>query len=204
MLIRGLANYLKTFEHPGGIIISEEKKFIYMKPTKTAGTSILRHVLEAKIPDIIHFKDHREKILLWRENLTDEQLSEYFIFAFTRNPWDRIVSSAFYLKIPVDQFLLNYNNYIKKFKARIHSLPIHFYTHLKETYFVNYLGRFETLQEDFDIICDRIGIERTVLPHINKTEHKHYSMYYNLKTKSLVEQIYYKDIKFYNYRFEYQ
>jgi hypothetical protein len=202
MFIKGLADYLKGFEHPGGIIVSEEKKFIYMKATKTAGTSILRHVLEPRIPDTIHFKDHREKFLLWRENLTDEQLSEYFIFAFTRNPWDRIVSCAFYFKIPPKKFLLNYAKYVKNSEVRIHSLPIHFYTHFRGTFFADYLGRFETLQKDFDIICDRIGIKRTVLPHINKTAHKHYSEYYNLETKNLVEQIYHEDIKYYNYRFE--
>src|SRR5690348_4048323 len=99
----GLADYLRTFEHPGGIIVSEERKFIYMKAPRTAGTSILRKVLEPAIPGMIHEKDAPEAFAAWKRRITDERLAEYFIFSFVRNPWDRFVSIACYFKLSVAQ-----------------------------------------------------------------------------------------------------
>ena len=32
---------------------------------------------------------------------------------------------------------------------------------------MNYIGRFETLQQDFDIVCDKLQIPKGKLPHQN-------------------------------------
>jgi len=81
----GLTTFFKNHPHKEGIIVSEQKKFIYMKPTKTAGTSILRHFLEKEIKDIFHLKDHPKEFLFWLNAITDKELEEYFIFAVVRN-----------------------------------------------------------------------------------------------------------------------
>ena len=44
-LVDGIVDYLRNFNHQGGIVASENK-FIYMKPSKTAGTSIFHHILK--------------------------------------------------------------------------------------------------------------------------------------------------------------
>ena len=61
----GLTDYLRNHEHPRGIIVCPEKKFIYMKATKTAGTSVLRGVLEPQISSIFHQKDQPEIFQNW-------------------------------------------------------------------------------------------------------------------------------------------
>ena len=43
---------------------------------------------------------------------------------------------------------------------------------------VDFIGRFETLQKDFNKACDKIGIPGRKLPRTNITDHKHYSKYY--------------------------
>jgi len=66
---------------------------------------------------------------------------------------------------------------------------------------VDFIGRFERLQDDFDKICDRVDIPRSKLPHKNKTDHGHYSEYYDSESREIVERKFRKDIAEFGYEF---
>jgi hypothetical protein len=66
----------------------------------------------------------------------------------------------------------------------------------------DYIGRFETLQEDFDRICERVGIPRTRLPHLNSTAHRLYKDYYDDETREMIAVKYRRDIRVFGYDFE--
>ena len=75
-------------------------------------------------------------------------------------------------------------------------------TYDKQDIAVDFLGKFESLQKDFDTVCDKIGVDRIKLPHEHKTKHKHYSEYYDAEAREIVGNMYWRDIDLFNYTFE--
>ena len=67
--------------------VSRRHKFIYMKPAKTAGTSIYRHWLKGlNAKDIFNRKDDPLEYMDWWKNTSNEtMMTEYFKFVFVRN-----------------------------------------------------------------------------------------------------------------------
>jgi len=200
----GLADYLRSHPHPGGIIVCPQRQFIYMKPSKTAGTSILRATLEKAVPGILHYKDHPQAFGNWLTAITDEELQAYYIFSVARNPWDRMVSLAAYFQIPFEDFVANFDRHCENREIGEHALPLSIYTHLDGVLFADEVCRFETLQQDIGGVLARIGIKESQLPHRNRTQHDHYSRYYGKYERERVAQLYAQDIHNFGYAFETQ
>ena len=122
-----------------------------------------------------------------------------------RNPFERAVSiveyvNAFNRDNGFPHLILDFKEfYIKDFineqeKSKYSSQ----YDFIKGCDFV---GKLENLQEDFNKICDKIGIPQQQLPRINKSTHKHYTEYYDDETRQIVAEKYAKDIEYFGYEF---
>ena len=65
---------------------------------------------------------------------------------------------------------------------------------------VDFIGRFENLKNDFQFICEKIGVTAD-LPFVNKSEHKEYQYYYNDETREIVRRWFENDINLFKYNF---
>jgi len=67
---------------------------------------------------------------------------------------------------------------------------------------IDYLVRFEHLQENFDQVCDLLGIPKCKLPSYNASKRSHYSEYYDDELIDLVASKFKMEIRWGDYRFE--
>lgn len=182
----GLANFIK--QHPLlNLVVCEDPKFIYFKIARTAGTSILRGVMEGQLKAVLHEKSDPVNYAKWIAGLEDDMLDSYWKFTIVRHPLDRMLSLYYYLGF--DKQGISFRDFIQKrmFKfgnrCAIHCMPQQNNTHLeygtygKQT-LVDYLGRFENLPEAWQVISSKLGVSST-LPHLSRTEHGPYREYYD-------------------------
>ena len=67
---------------------------------------------------------------------------------------------------------------------------------------VDFIGHYETLQQDFDECCKRIGIPKTTLPHRRKANDRlAYRDYYTAETQAIVSEAFARDIEILGYEF---
>jgi hypothetical protein len=136
--------------------------------------------------------------------------TSYFKFAFVRNPWERCLSAHRWLvrigvleNTPFRKFIHDYCSSRARFPRFFQKMDLQYnwICDNNQNVIVDFIGRFENFQEDFDIICDKIGIPKQKLPHQNPTKHKSYTEYYDDETKQIVAEKFAKDIEYFNYEF---
>ena len=166
--------------------------------------------------------------------ISSELFDSYFKFTFVRNPWARIVSEYKYRyskQYDFNTFLYEkfpqvgddcYEKFTAKYRHIIPQYDFLFDRNGKQL--VDFIGRFENIQEDFNLICQKTNIPQQILPHKNKssaslsekiinkikpdffkvkTQKKiKYTEYYDQKSRNYVAKLYNKDIETFKYQFE--
>ena len=130
----------------------------------------------------------------------DEIWNSYYKFTFERNPWDKQVSWYVYKtkskahRPSFDSFMAN--------KDRAYVWNYSLYTIDGETA-VDFLGRYENLNEDLAHALKTIGIENAapLQKHNVFRNGADYHKFYNDKTRKLVEDWYAPEIEMFGYEF---
>lgn len=213
-----LAQMDKTLD-PMQYIVSDELKLVYYVNSKVACSSIKATFLNDPIADdySIHKAVIREGI--YHHHLTEAQ-SSYFSFSFVRNPFSRLVScyESKYHTDPLKFNLREYNRFLfgymsedegfDAFVRKVCALPVRLMDrHFRPQYDLfyddngtchcDYIGHFETLEEDFEPIRTRFGLRP--LPHLNRSKEVDWHSYYTDETLELVRETYKKDFEAFGY-----
>jgi hypothetical protein len=205
-------------------MISHKYKLIFIHIPKTAGGSVEEYLKRmdpdavigpAKKPRQFCLQHMSLKELYEDSGLSSDIIDSYFKFTVVRNSWDRAVSSYHshaYNQPTMEAFKKDLiskgrmwpdNGYSEheKLAHRRCQLDFIFYN---DKIGVDYIVRYEHLQEDFDILCKQVGMPAGTLPYINKDAikfKKSYQEYYDEENKRIIFEKFKKDIEYFNFEF---
>ena len=95
----------------------------------------------------------------WLNDLDPQELTNYYIWTFVRNPLSRVPSIMGYFQVTENEFCSKKYRYfeeaIQKSPRRLalHTLPSSFYTHINGKRYVDYIGKYERIDEDWQNLC---------------------------------------------------
>ena len=169
------------------MVINHAKKFIFIHVPRTGGYSAYE-MMGIKDRGGLHYSRRRFR------------RTRYFSFGFMRNPWDRM-----------------YSCYRKQKKVLVKHQHRTFKQYLFEgiddgnlidkqaMWFLegcDYIGFYETLQQDWDIINRIIGLPVKTLPHLNGVGSPDYRPHYDNELIDYIAARHTDDIRIGGYTFE--
>lgn len=193
------------------------KAFFFHIP-KTGGVSIVSSIenkCKLESPGHINY----DMII---KKYSSKFMDSHFKFAFVRNPFDRFVSAYHYLlqqdknhrywkydknisnKLKcINDFYSFCNIFLedKEINTYHHFKPMHVFICQNDKIMVDFLGRYENLEEDFLMLIKKMNIENAHLEKKNTSKHLRWQDYYleNQFCIDLVKNFYEKDFEIFNY-----
>lgn len=213
------------------MLISYSRQFLFVHVPKTAGTSVtrcLRSLADDPTDHLINrvlerfgirvnlllgpyrwrrFRPHHSAETI-RHHLPRDVYRKLFKFAFVRNPWDWLVSYYhFHLQCPTHhrhRFVRQLGSFSAFVRWRIQKKrkpQVEFVTDRHGYSLVDFVGRYETLRDDFQMICRRLGLDCELAWH-NRSYRGDYRSYYDDDTAALVAEYCRRDIESLGYTFD--
>jgi len=196
-------------------ILSLKHKTIFIHVTKTAGTAMESMGFLGKGMDKHSNIEHFERLLREIDGL---ELDDFFKFAFVRNPYTRFASGMMEhvlngaidclesqdrqdQLVRVKEMFTKYvveNKDGDLFSKMVPTRPQHSFVCLRGEVAMDFVGKFENLQEDWKYVAEKLGLKYP-LPHILKGRYDDYDYLYTPETRSIVSEVYSEDFE----RFEY-
>jgi hypothetical protein len=209
------------------MLISDSHQFIFLRMRKVASTSMKTILLPMCLPrpsgKIAHLKSRawlewdyhkyvfraHDDIRAAQRRMPAESFNRYFKFAFVRNPWDRLVSEYnFLLERPAHgrhkkvKKLGSFKQFIHMQIPRNDAYQINMLCDHEGKLLMDFVGKIENLEEDWQTVCTNIGIPHQELQRKNATQHSHYQDYYNDETRKLVGRHWSREIELFGYTFD--
>lgn len=220
------------------MFISHRYKIIFIHIQKAGGSSIQRlfEQLDSELVTQIAIDPAKNRpkhcfATDISEVIGDQMFNEYTTFSVVRNPFDRLVSWYWMLKLrsfeeenpdvietagdKVNFALIDaLNEHASTFEEFVSLSEDHLCSLFKRFFFnqldylsednnviVDHVLKFESLNDDFAKFAKQQGITNT-LSHINKTPRKaDYHSYYSDASQQIVAERFQRDLDYFNYRF---
>jgi hypothetical protein len=209
------------------VILSSSKSFLFLHVYKVAGSSIRRGLLpyankrivagqavnsvlqQLRMPALKNpLYNYHPRLRDVRDVLGGDEFEKLFKFTFVRNPWDWQVSLYHYaLQSPrhpqydLMKSMADFDAYLDWRVNEDLKLQSDFVCDEDGKLLVDYLGHFETLNDDFKHVCEQVGIPYN-LPFINQSKRRQYAEYYSDRGRELIEKAFAADIERFGYRFD--
>ena len=202
-------------------MLSIKYNFLFVHIPKTAGNSV-QSVLQQYSEDEIIVNSYQDginrfdlqtpkynlskhsRLIVYKRRLEKELYRKLFKFTIVRNPWDRMISYYFspHRGNPEwdrDRFI----EFVKESDSVKSFLSTGFFNNIGNRPFKNldFILRFENLAKDFELLCEKLNIEETIIPHVNISKHEHYSFYYDEELVNLVASRFRQEIDYFGYSF---
>lgn len=183
-------------------MLDREHKAIFIHQRKCGGASI-KVAFEPLPAEDRDFGERGVRSREWRSH--EALVRSCFVFSIARNPWDRFVSGWKWCEGTRDLTI----------HELLHNLPqsghdFRHITDLQSTMItdetgrpqLDFLMRFETMQPDFDQVCDLIGKPRVALPHRNRgARDTDYRGYFDAEARDLFMDHFAPDVEMLGYSF---
>lgn len=194
----------------------KDKSLLFLHTPKVAGSSMNATPLAKKVKFKIHsFKgdiSHKVKEI---------GAEDTFKYGFVRNPYSRFVSLYNYFSkmteahpfyrynVPIVNVVQKYNNIndfceafeTLRLKANFHFRPqVGYFLSEDPDYKVDFVGKYEKLQSDFDELCVLVGLEKMTLPVANSSGQViDYMRLFSIESQKVIENYYKDDFEYFNY-----
>lgn len=193
-----------------------DRRAIFVHVPKCAGLSVSKAIFGCR--GAAHMKVSDLRIAFSRE-----EYASFYKFAFVRNPWDRLVSAYYFMRDRgsitagrdmngrrFDSFP-DFRSFVRDYVARsdlghhVVLRPQHWFlcrTSL-DAPDLDFVGRFENLQEDFDSVCKHIGVDVSLVEkNTGQSRRGDYRAEYDEETAAIAGRAYRRDAELFGYRFE--
>jgi len=202
-------------------MISHQYQCIFIEVPKTGSTSIRSILGHPKKPHL-NIQEVKEKFFhevplstnpvkrFFQTRTLKQKWEQYYKFGFVRNPWDRVVS--LYLRKEGIQMSdkMSFPEFVHWIENSsdtcIHPSPhknqLDWFLDKNQQIAVDFIGKFENLNEDWKHISKHLGINAP-LPHANQNpaKKKHYTEYYTDELRDIIAEKFHKDIEYFGYSF---
>lgn len=197
-------------------LLEDEKRIIYIHIPKAAGNALIKTLFGASATG----HDPLRRYL----SHNSEKFYSYYKFAVVRNPYDRLVSSFFYLKqggigFFDNDFAESYLNDIDSFEefvtrlgsddefrgaimSWVHFVPqLDFITLDGSNVAVDRVIKLESIDQEISELCEKLGVPPVKMIKDNMSQRKSYKTYYTPELISIVSSLYKDDLAVLNYTF---
>jgi len=188
-------------------------KCIYVHIPKTAGVAINKALYG-------NLGGSHKTVKIYKRIFGPVTYKKYFKFTFVRNPYSRICSAFTFLKnggygerdrewasknmsdySTVNEFITNWLNE-QSLWSYDHFRPQYSYVcDISDQPEVDFIGKFESIDSDFDRVCDIIGVQnRLAVRNKGVKDHSEWDNSLTAHSKQRISELYRKDFEIFNYQ----